>query len=674
MSNFKGKMNIRTCSVWGRSLRHVWAFWVAMLIGGAGLSGGVVAQTVTPNPEIVTPYPEVVVSASRIPVPARETGASVTVITEEQLEERQVRIVSDVLRDVPGVAVNRSGTMGSLTQVRIRGAEGNQTLVLIDGIEVNNPAGGSEFQFQNLLNAEIARIEVLRGPQSALWGSDAIGGVINIVTKKPEKGWSASARGEGGSFETRDGLAHIGFGGERFYLSGTVNGFRTDGISIADEDAGNTERDAYRNLTGRIKAGFRPLKNLEFEFVGIQVDSELDNDDSVVVVNIVDGDTTSETLQTYGLAKVKWTLLDGAWEHIARATYAKDESEFFDGGGDNTFSSHGKKTKFDYQTNILFATPKYAKAEHTVTLAVERETDEQFTDSAFSGPRTVEVTNYGYVGEYRVALWDKLFLSTALRFDDNDELFDNAVTYRGTAAYDHKPLGARLHGSIGTGVKNPTLFELFGFTPSFTGNPNLTPESALGVDIGVEKSFIGGKAKVDVTLFANWFEDLITGAGNTAVNLSGTSKSRGVELTFTAKPHPRLRFDASYTFTHTEDSDGNRLLRRARHIASANVAYRFKIMDRPATANLGVRYNGAQDDTVFNSFFPLEIERVELDGYTLVNAAFSWQITDRLQLFARGENLLDENYQEVFGFGAPGIAAFAGLRLTIGGPNPAKEE
>ncbi len=267
-----------------------------------------------------------------------------------------------------------------------------------------------------------------------------------------------------------------------------------------------------------------------------------------------------------------------------------------------------------------------------------------------------------------------MFLSAALRFDDNDELFDNAVTWRGTAAYDHKPSGARLHGSIGTGVKNPTLFELFGFTPSFTGNPNLSPESALGVDIGVEKSFLGGKAKVDVTLFSNWFEDLITGAGNTAVNLSGTSKARGVELTFTAKPHPRLRFDASYTFTHTEDSDGNRLLRRARHIASANLAYRFKIMDRPATANLGVRYNGAQDDTVFNSFFPLEIERVELDGYTLVNAAFSWQITDRLQLFARGENLLDENYQEVFGFGAPGIAAFAGLRLAIGGPKPVKEE
>jgi vitamin B12 transporter len=619
-----------------------------------------------------SPHPEVVVSASRIPVPAREAGAAVSVITEEELEDRQVRIVSDVLRDIPGVAVNRSGTMGSLTQIRIRGAEGNQTLVLIDGIEVNNPAGGSEFQFQNLLNAEIARIEVLRGPQSALWGSDAIGGVINIITKSPKKGWSMTARGEGGSCDTMEGLAHIGYGGKKFYLSATVNGFDTEGISIADEDNGNTERDGYRNLTGRFKAGFKPARNLAFEFVGMQVDSELENDFSAAVVNVIDGDTTSETLQTYGLAKAKLTLMNGAWEHIVRATYAKDESEFFDGSGNNTFSAHGKKVKFDYQTNILFATPKFAKAEHTVTFAAEQEKDEQFTNSGFFGPDTVSVKNYGYVSEYRVALWDRLFLSAALRFDDNDDLFDNAVTWRTTAAYDHKPWGTRLHGSVGTGVKNPTLFELFGFTPTFSGNPNLTQESALGVDIGIEKSFLGGKAKADVTLFANWIKDLISGAGNTAVNLPGTSKTRGMEVTLTAKPHPRLRLDASYTFTHAEDSDGNRLVRRARHIASANARYRFNIMGRPATANLGVRYNGPQDDTVFNSFFPVDIKRVELDGYTLVNAAFSWQVTDRLQIFARGENLLDENYQEVFGYGAPGISAFAGLRLSLGG-KPKKE-
>lgn len=642
---------------------------VALLASVLGLSGvppASGADRAPLHPEVPL-HPELVVSASRVPLPAREAGSAVTVITEEQLDERQVRMVSDVLRDIPGIAVSRSGTMGALTQVRIRGAEGNQTLVLIDGIEVNNPAGGSEFQFQNLLNAGISRIEVLRGPQSALWGSDAIGGVINITTLRPEAGWNFRARAEGGSFQSADGLSTLGYGGRRFYLSGTLNGFATEGISIADSDAGNTEKDAYRNLTGRLKAGFQPAKSLAFEFIGMRIASELDNDEGAVVVNVVDGDTTSETLQTYGLAKAKLTTLDGAWEHVLRATYAKDQSEFFDGAGDNTFSSHGTKVKFDYQTNFLFETPDFAQAKHTWTLAIEREKDTQFTDSAFSGPRTVSVENFGYVGEYRIALWDRLFLSAALRYDDNDPLFDDAVTWRATAAYDQKSTGTRLHASLGSGAKNPTLFELFGFTPTFTGNPDLTPEFALGFDFGVEQNLFGGRATFDATLFANWIEDLISGSGNSAVNLPGTTKTRGLELTLSAKPHRDLRLDASYTFTETEDPDGIALVRRAKHIAAINGRYRFRIMDRPAHFNLGLRYNGPQTDTVFLSFFPLETETKKLGGYALLNAGFAWQVTDRVQLFARGENLLDENYQEVFGFGTPGIAVFAGLRVTLGG-------
>ena len=649
--------------------RHTKTISIALLAMGLGLSASIPAWAaeITPLDPKVPLHPEVVVSASRVPLPARESGSAVTVITGEQLEERQVRIVSDVLRDIPGIAVNRSGTMGTLTQIRIRGAEGNQTLVLVDGIEVNNPAGGSEFQFQNLLNAGVSRIEVLRGPQSALWGSDAIGGVINIITKKPDAGWDFLARAEGGSFETVDGLTYLGYGGTRYYLSGTINGFDTEGISIADEDAGNPEKDGYSNLTGRIKAGFMPAKNLEMEFVGMRIASELENDASTTVVNIVDGDTTSETLQTYGLAKAKLTTLDGAWEHIVRAAYAKDKTEFFNGAGDNTFSSHGTKVKFDYQTNFLFETPNFAKAKHTATLAAEQEKNEQFTDSGFSGPRNVSVKNAGYVGEYRVALWDRLFLSAGVRYDNNDALFDDSVTWRTTAAYDVKSTGTRVHSSVGTGVKNPTLFELFGSTPSFTGNPDLAPESALGFDFGVEQKIFGGKASLDATVFANWIEDLITGSGSSAINLSGTSKTRGLELTLAAKPHPDLRLDASYTFTETKDPDGISLVRRAKHIASINGRYRFRIMERPANFNLGLRYNGPQTDLVFNSFSPVMTVTKKLGGYGLLNAGFAWQVTDRVQLFARGENLLDENYQEVFGYGAPGIAVFAGLRVTLGG-------
>lgn len=613
-------------------------------------------------------HPEIVVSASRVPLATRESGSAVTVITKEQLEDRQVRIVSDVLRDIPGVAVNRSGTMGSLTQVRLRGTEGNQTLVLIDGIEVNNPAGASEFQFQNLLNAGIARIEVLRGPQSALWGSDAIGGVINIVTTRPERGWSFSARGEGGSFRTLDGLTHLAYGEDRLYFSGTVNHYETDGVSIADEDAGNPEEDAYENLTGRIKAGIKPTRNFEIELVGMRVTSDLENDDSAPVVNITDGDTTSDTVQTYGIAKARLVLADGAWEHVVRTAYTKEASEFYDGTGANTFSSHGTKTKSDYQTNILFETPALGGARHTLTFAVERERDEQFTDSAFSGPITVSVENVGYVGEYRVALWDRLFLSAAVRHDDNDPLFDDATTWRGTVAYDLKSWGTRIHASAGTGVKNPTLFELFGSTPAFTGNPDLSPETAFGFDFGIEQKLAGGRVIADVTVFRNEIEDLILGFGNAAVNLPGTSETQGLELSLAAKPLPNLRIDAAYTFLETQDADGTSLIRRPKHIASLNALYRFRIMDRPATANLGIRYNGDQTDRVFNSFVPAVTVVRKLESYTLLNAGLAWQVTDRLRVFARGENILDEHYQDVFGYGSAGLGVFAGLQVTLGAP------
>ncbi|MEM7222566.1 MAG: TonB-dependent receptor [Pseudomonadota bacterium] len=614
----------------------------------------------------VEQHPDVVVSASRVPLPAKEIGSAVTVITDKELEERQVRIVSDVLRDVPGVAVNRSGPVGTLTQVRIRGAEGNQTLVRIDGIEVNNPAAGSEFNFANLLNTDIERIEVLRGPQSALYGSDAIGGVIDIKTKDPEPGFTVSGRGEGGSFSTWDGLANFGYGSEQVNLSGSVQRFVTDGVSVADERDGNTESDGYKNTTARIKAGFKPFEILEFDAVGILVDSDLDNDASAPIVNVIDSGDTSESLQKYGLASAKLTLFEGTWEQIARASYINDDTDFFDEMGTKTFTSEGTRTTFDYQSNVFFLTPDVANASHTLTFAAERDEEEQFTDSPFSGPDTVSVVNYGYMGEYRVGLWDQLFLSGAVRYDDNDDLFENETTYRATAAYLHTDTGTRLHGSVGRAVKNPTLFQLFGFTPNFMGNPNLKPEQGFGWDAGVEQAFFDDRLIVDVTYYNNRIKDLIQGAGNTAVNLSGTSKIQGVEVSASAEPLPNLILDAAYTYTDGEDAEGVRLLRRPMHIASFVANYGFDVMDRPANLNLSIQYNGEQDDIVFDSFFPVETRKVTLDSYTLVGIAASYEVIDGVSLFARGENLLDEDYQDVFGFGTAGISGFAGVRINLG--------
>lgn len=622
------------------------------------VAAGQVPKPVTAE-EPAQALPEIVVSASRVQLPADEIGSAVTVITAEELEQRQIRIVSDVLRDVPGLAVNRSGGVGAFTQVRIRGAEGNQTLMLIDGIEVNNPAAGSEFDFANLLNAEIERIEVLRGPQSALYGSDAIGGVINVVTKRPEPGLTLVARGEAGSSNTQDGLLGLGYGGERFYLSGSVNRFVTDGISVAERRNGNGEEDDYDNTTARVKLGFSPVEALEIEAVGFLVDSDRDGD-----VNATDSDDQSEALERYGQARARLTLFDGAWVQVLRASIIDVDRDDFDGTGAKTFASRGEKDKLDYQSSFLFSTPEVAAAEHAVTFAVEREREEQLTDSSFFGRNNVEVESYGYVGEYRVALWDRLFLSGSGRFDDNDHLFDNEVTYRGTAAYRHEETGTRLHGSIGRGVKNPTLFELFGSASNFTGNPDLEAEEAFGWDVGVEQSFLDGRLIVDVTYFNTRIEDLIQGVANTAVNLPGTSEIQGVEVAAFAEPLPGLQLNAAYTFTDGEDADGRELVRRAKHIASFNANYAFELFRRAANVNLGIRHNGKQDDFVFDA--ASNRSTVTLDSFTLINLGLSFEVHDGVEVFARGENLLDDNYQEVFGFGTPGIAGFAGLRIELG--------
>jgi vitamin B12 transporter len=604
--------------------------------------------------------PDIIVSASRVPLPARETGSAVTVLTERKLEARGTRVLSDILRDVPGVSVSRSGSQGSFTQIRIRGAEGNHTLVLIDGIEVNDASGGSEFDFANLLSAGVARIEVLRGPQSALYGSDAIGGVINITTKRPKKGWSGSVRVEGGSFATQDKFAHLGYGADKFYVSGTFNRVDSNGPSQADAGNGNSEADEYRNITTRLKAGFKPLPNLSFDAVAMEVDSRNESDASTAVVGSKDDESSAATHQRYGLVKGKWTLLGGAWEHIVRATYADDGTDFLNSSKVRTFLSEGTKTKYDYQTNMTFQTEGSANAEHIVTFAAERETDQQKSSSS------VAVTNKGYVGEYRVSLWDHLFLSGSLRFDDNDPLFSDQTTWRGTAAYIHDPWNTRFHGSFGRGVKNPTLFELFGSTPTFTGNPNLSPEESIGVDFGIEKTMYGGRLITDVTLFSNRFENFINGNGNTATNLAGTTKANGIEVTVVAKPIDNFRIDASYTFTSAKDGDGTELIRRPLHVASINGTWNFDLMQRTARANLGVRYNGKQNDTVFDSFSPSIKRTVNLESYTLVNAGFSWFLRDNLEVFARAENLLHQQYQDVFGFGTPGRSFYVGLRVNFG--------
>ena len=601
-----------------------------------------------------TLLPETVVTATRTQTPSEEVGSSISVITGAELERRQITFVSDGLRYIPGVAVNRTSGFGSSTDVRIRGAEANQTLVLIDGVKVNDPALSSQFNFGNLLTSDVERIEVLRGPQSVLYGSDAVGGVVNIITKRGARGPRVTASTEYGSFDTYQSTATVSGGTDLydFALNGAF--LDTDGISAASEDNGNTEKDGNRNKTVQGQFGLRPADNLEIRLNGRYQNAKLDTDAFTTVA--VDDPSFSNNIERFGQAQVKLDLLDKNWEHIF--TGSLFENRLKSGGGAfGGSSTRGTRRALGYQTNLNLETPDYADATHTFSLGVSDDREKVRTNSAFSSVnRSLQTTSI--YGLYQVGLWDRIFLTGGGRHDYND-FFPDSTTYRVTGAFLVPEIGAKLHASGGTAVKNPTVFELFGFTPTFTGNPNLKPERSDGFDVGVEKKFFGDKVVGDVTFFHTKIEDLIVGFGNTAFNQEGSSTATGVEVSATAEIIEGLDVTATYTWMKTSDSNNEQLLRRPRNAASLNVNYGF-LEKRRANVNVGVIYNGEQTDVAFGP-----TRRVVLDDYVLLNIALSYQVNDYVQIYGRGENLLNQDYEEVFSFGTPGIAGYGGIRISF---------
>ncbi|WP_375594532.1 TonB-dependent receptor [Algihabitans albus] len=610
--------------------------------------------------------PEVVVSASRVPLPSTAVGSAVTVITGEELENKQSRFVADVLREVPGVAVNRTGSFGGLTQVRIRGAEANHTLVLIDGMEVGDPFNGSEFDFSQLLTNDIERIEVLRGAQSALYGSEAIGGVISITTKRAREGFSASLAAEGGSFLTRNvrGSASAGF--EDFDLRVGMEIFETDGFDISPS---GDEDDSSQVRSANFRSAYRPAENLEFRVNGRLVDREAETDtqDFVTTGEAIDANTDFEGQEINLRTEGQLDLFGGAWEQILGGAFTRSDIDRFD-GGTFTSGSVGSKRKLDYQSNVILETPNLMDTVHGFTVfgEVEQERFENIQPFVPTANQVEQTINYAVVGEYRLQAFDRLFLSGSVRYDKFDE-FEDATTYRVTGSFDVLETGSRLHASYGTGIKAPSFFELFGFIPDqFVGNPNLEAERSEGWDVGIEQQFLDGRIVADVTYFqADLFDEIAGSSGGglpSTINLSGESKRNGVETSLRVVPFDGLTLTGSYTYLRTSEPGGLSEVRRPRHTASFNANWSF--LDERANLNLGVDYNGETDDLEFAS--ATTRNRIRLDDYALVSLAGRYEPIEGVEVFGRIENALNQNYEEVFGFETPGRAVFVGARVSFG--------
>ena len=607
----------------------------------AGQAHGQVYQT--PTDEKLDSADEIISVAKRIGTAnLDELTSPASILTAGDIEARGQQYISDLLRSLPGIAVNSSGPAGGITQIRVRGGEANHVLVLIDGVEVANPTGG-EFDFSGLRAADIERIEVLRGEQSALYGSDAIGGVINIITRagNTQEGWRASV--EGGSRGTAEGQisAVLPLGGASLSLNG--NAFTTEGYDISGlggERDGSQSRNLNLGLNNVALGGI----NLSAKFGLSRLDTEFDGDTDF---NGRLDDTLGETTVTTDTARIDARFDLAGFENLLTAHMVETDTDTRAGFSSQSVGSrHG----------LNWAAKKDWDAHSFTALAeVEQEKYELLSANLESGNNWT----YALAGDYGYNA-GPITLTASARYDIND-LFDDAVTWKIGAGYALESFGGRIRGSVGTGVKNPSMIELFGIFPAsnFTGNRDLRPEESLGFSIGYEQEI--GTLNVSLDYFRSELKDEITTRFNpdfssTVVNLDTDSKREGIEIDARWKASDTLSLRGSATFLKTEENKVDEI-RRPDFIASASATWN-------ATDKLSLTamldHNGEQLDTDFGTF-----QNVTLDAYTLLGGRVSYQVNDFATLSVRGENLLDETYQEVVGYASPGRAVYGGLNLNF---------
>lgn len=602
----------------------------------------------------------ILVSASRIgTTPLRDYTGSVSVISAETLDQRQTRDIADVLRDVPGVAV--AGVAGQ-TQIRLRGSEANHVLVLVDGIEVSDPFAG-EFDIGTLQAEPGARLEVLRGPQSALYGPDAIGGVVAYQSASGRDVPGFAARFEGGTQGKVNGALRYGASGDSWDAGLSAVVVSTDGQPNARGGTRDVGRDSY-TVSGKgsvdLVEGFALRAAARF----IRTEGRFNDQDfnfaNATFGFVIDSPGTRFTNEAlYALVGARAEALDGRWTHDLSAQVADIARDTFGPFGRSN-SSEGDRVKVSYVTAF-----KLADA-HNLTLAADYE-QEGFRNTtpggfAFNGRREIE--QFGFVGEYRYS-GSAFDLSAAIRRDINDR-FRDASTFRVGAGY-RVTDSTRLRAAAGSGVKNPGFFELFGFVDGrFIGNAALRPEKSTGWEVGIDQQ-LGADASLAVTYFDSELEGEIFTTFPpptfiaTPANRTTVSEQRGVEVSLNARLGEGWSLDAAYSWLDAEEN-GREEVRRPEHIASA--ALTWAAPGDAASASLVVRHNGESLDDAFTdpSFVPV---RVALDDYTLVNLNARARLSDGIDAFARIENLLGETYEQVFSFVSPGRSTVVGIEARF---------
>ena len=586
---------------------------------------------------------EVTVTADRVEVPRDQLGSSVTVITAEELRASGVHWLSDALATAPGVVVARSGGPGSATSVFLRGTNSNHVLVLIDGMKANSPSTGA-YDFSKVPASAIERVEIVRGPQSVLYGSEAIGGVINIMTRRGGGRPRISASLDGGSYGTYRATASLQGGSNDVDYAANFERFSSDGFSAADTANGNTEADGFGNtaLSASIAVGRGDGFGAEGRLTYFDGETRIDGYD-FDAGPVDDPAQLQNSREVFGGGAV--TYQRGIYSGRAGISVSDQKLGTVDPDGFFTaFDLDSQITEFDLQNDIR------VNADNTTVVGIERrrESAESVSTSDFGGAgfdESVDTT-----GAYALHRFnhENLHLTGGLRYTDHSR-FGNKTTYRFTAVW-ATPSGLSAHGSVGTAFRAPSLNDLY--YPGFS-NPDLQAEESTGWDVGLGGTLIDGRVRVDATWFRNDVDNLIQYVFPVGIINIGQARMQGVEFAANWVVHDRVRLDATYTYTDAKDvRTDTPLLRRPTHEAWAGVRY---LPGAKLDLLVEGRFKGERSDFGTRG-------TVQLPAYAVLNIAGQFRVSGGIELIGRLENLTDHAYQDVWGYGAAGRSVYAGLR------------
>jgi vitamin B12 transporter len=626
--------------------------------------------------------PQIVVSPTAIPTPASQIASSVTVITGQELQRDHISTVPDALRAVPGLNVVQTGGAGGQTAVFMRGTNSNHVKVLIDGVDVSDPVTpNGAFDFAHLMTGDVERIEILRGPQSGLYGSDAIGGVISITTKKGEGPAKVTASLEGGSFETFNQTAGLSGSEGRFNYAFNVVHFRQTRQWVTPlEILGPGEKrnpDSYDNRTYSTRLGADLTDNLSLNFIGRYTDAHklFTGDNFVAFPPIPEAmRDTQVNHNSFMRGEAVWTLFDGRFRNVFGTNYTNNWNWNLDPNPDSftPFGSVaaptknvGEKTKYDWRGEMKVLPGQM------LVLGLEKENQKLRTDSTLDASGVPFLTTEhksdkaGWV-ELQSNFYERFFIVSNVRYDD-DESFGPHRTWRVAPAFIVPVTETKLKGTYGTGFKAPTLTELFVNNPAIgqLANPSLRPEISRGYDYGFEQPVFNDRFRFGVTYYRNRITDLITTQFDpTTFTFSytnvGQAETHGYEAFATAKLSAQWSVRTDYTYTNTRDlSTDLGLLRRPAHKSSVTTIW--TPLDDLTLSSTVVHVSSWVDVNRDTAVF---VPRLDAKPYTTVNLAANYKVNEHVTVFAHADNLFNYQYQNPFGFEQPGLGVFGGVRFT----------